>query len=104
MVMRRRPLNYRLLREQIRPADVLRVMSWRYVSRSGGQLRGPCPVHGSTSRHSRSLAVSDEIVYCHKCRWTGDAVAIWAATHGMHMLDAAYELCTLFGVEPPYLS
>jgi hypothetical protein len=42
-------------------------------------------------------------VYCHKCHFTGDALALWAWARCMTLRDAAYDLCDTFGIDYPYL-
>ena len=101
---RPRPVDFRVLREMIGPRDVLRLIAWRPVWERGELARGPCPIHRSSSTQSRSLTVSIEVVYCHKCHWSGDAVAIWAKLKGLPMLDAAHDLCRELRITPPFLT
>lgn len=103
--MKRPPINFRRIRELIPPASVLRILGWKHVWEARGLLRGPCPIHGSADMSSRSLVVNHQVVYCHKCHWTGDAVALWANAKGLELdpYQAAVELCELLDVVLPIL-
>lgn len=93
-----------MLRELIRPIDALRLRNWSPVWSRGVLHRGPCPVHGSRDTSSRSLSITDRVVYCHRCHFAGDAVALWAKLHGLPVLEAAYALCQELRISPPYLT
>lgn len=101
---RRRPIDFPALRGRIKPRQVLELMDWQPNWRRGELMKGPCPFHGSSSRTSRTLSVCDRVVYCHKCRATGDAVRIWAHHRGIDDYDAAVDLCTRFNLPIPFLS
>ena len=49
-------IDLRQARSEIRLAVVLGLLGWRARERSGEQVRGPCPVHRSSSPGSRSLS------------------------------------------------
>ena len=49
-------IDFALLRQQLTLQQVLDLVGFTATTRLGGQLRGPCPVHGSKSRKSRSFA------------------------------------------------
>ena len=53
-------IDFTQLREQVTLAEVLALVGFRAVTRHGPQWRGPCPVHGSSSPRSRSLAAHVE--------------------------------------------
>ena len=48
-------INFDQLRKEISIEEVLSLIGFEQTSRSGNQLRGPCPVHGSTSSSSRTF-------------------------------------------------
>jgi hypothetical protein len=52
-------LDFRQARADIRLAEVLQLLGWRARARCGAQVRGPCPVHESTSPASRSFSAHD---------------------------------------------
>jgi len=49
-------IDFALLRRQISLTQVLGLIGFTPTTRCGPQWRGPCPVHGSKSPRSRSLA------------------------------------------------
>jgi len=98
------PVDFKILRDTISPIAALNFLGWRGRREPCGNWRGPCPIHGSTSARSRSFSVSDRVCYCFKCRWHGDAVALWAAVHHLSQLEAAHGLCAVLGMIPPPLS
>lgn len=97
-----RPLNFEILRDQIRPIDVLRLSGWAYRYHCGEVFRGGCPIHRSTSRTSRSFVCNSRVWYCHKCKLGGDAVRLAAKLWNCGDLDAAYRLCAALTISPPY--
>ncbi len=98
-------VNFDLLREQISIVDVLRLLDLTACGQQGDQIRGPCPVHGSSSPQSRSFAVNVRLgrYYCHRCRSGGNALELWAAVRGVSVYAAAIELCRPLGLEVPWI-
>lgn len=88
-------IDYEQLREQITMTEVLDLIGFEPTSRTGSQLRGPCPVHGSTSRRSRSFSVNTEAkrFYCHKCEANGNHLELWTAKRKLPFHEAMIELC-----------
>jgi hypothetical protein len=100
---RYRPVDYRRLRDMVKPAVVLQGINWRATSARPGLARGPCPIHRSQSRRSRSFWVSDTHCYCYKCHFLGDAVGLKAALEGIPVLEAAHKLAIHLKLDMPYL-
>jgi len=98
-------VNFDLLRERISIVDVLRLLDLTACGRQGDQLRGPCPVHGSSSPRSRSFTVNVRLgrYYCHRCGSGGNALELWAAVRGVSVYAAAIELCRSLGLEVPWI-
>lgn len=66
---------------------------------SGGELRGPCPLHASSqSNRPRHFAVNlDKNVFrCFSCQAQGNQLDFWAALHQMSTYDAALDLIKTF--------
>lgn len=84
--------------------EVLRLFNVHHWKEYSGEYRGPCPIHGSHSNHSRSFACNTEVCFCHRCKFRGDAVALYAALTHKAALDAAYELCDRIGIDLPFLT
>lgn len=98
-------VDFNLLRQEITMQQVLELLSFQPVSRKGDQLRGPCPLHGSTNQRSRSLAINlqTQRYYCHKCHVGGNQLELWAAVHKQNLYQAAIHLCRSLGKEPPWI-
>lgn len=70
-----------------------------------GGSRGPCPVHGSTSEHSRTFSVDHDsgVWYCHKCKAGGSVLDLVARCNGVTIFEAARQLCEAAAVEVPWV-
>ena len=98
-------VDFNVLRKEISMADVLNQLGFRATDRSGDQLHGPCPVHGSTSPGSRSFSVNlaSGRYYCHKCHSHGNQLELWAAIQELSLYDAAVDLCRALAREVPWV-
>jgi len=98
--MGRRPLNFASIRQQVKCQRVLSLVDWHPRSVRGGISRGPCPIHGSTYPMSRVFVTNGQVCYCHKCKWYGDAIDLFARLASCSKLDAAYACVALIGGNP----
>ena len=98
-------VDFNVLRTEITMEEVLRQLRFQPTSRSGDQLPGPCPVHGSTSPGSRTFSVNLTIgrYYCHKCHSHGNQLELWAAVHNLSLYEAAVDLCRVLAREVPWV-
>ena len=98
-------IDFHRLRQEITIEQVLDQLGFQPCSRSRYQLRGPCPVHRSTSPRSRTFSanVVSSRYYCHKCHSKGNALELWAAVHRLPIYDAAIDLCQALRREIPWL-
>jgi DNA primase len=96
-------IDFRQARQEIRLAEVLALLDYRPRRRGGGQLRGPCPVHGSTSATSRcfSAHLGKGIWHCFRCGAGGNALDLWAAATKQAIYPAVLELYRRLGRTPP---
>ncbi|MCA9239583.1 MAG: hypothetical protein KDA37_05265 [Planctomycetales bacterium] len=98
-------LDFAALRKEVTIGMVLELIEWRPVSRTGPQLRGPCPVHKSQTERSRSFSVNLErnVFQCFGagCEARGNQLDLAAAVFGLPLREAALELCASLGIEPP---
>ena len=71
-------IDFDVLRKEIRIDQVLDLLGFEPSSVSGDQLRGPCPVHGSSSDLSRSFSVNltKGRYYCFKCNSKGNQLEL----------------------------
>lgn len=94
-------IDYSVLRSLISMTDVLKVLGWQPVARHGPQLRGPCPIHKSTSLQSRSLSVhlDRHVFQCFACGEKGNQLDLYVAATGLPVFQAARVLAARLGVE-----
>lgn len=98
-------IDFRLARTQLRLAEVLELIGYKPSRLSGVQGRGPCPLHGSRSRHSRSFAVQfhKNVFHCFGCGAGGNALDLWAALTRQPLHTAVVDLCRRLGRPVPWL-
>jgi DNA primase len=98
-------LDFRQARQEIRLAEVLRLLDWRARARSGAQVRGPCPVHGSTSPGSRSFSahLGRNLWRCFVCNASGNALDLWARATNQELYPALQVLYQQLGRPVPLL-
>ena len=98
-------VDFQILRTEITMSDVLEQLDFDASSRSGNQLRGPCPVHGSSSPDSRVFSVNLDKgrYYCHKCKSNGNHLELWAAVTKRSLYEAAIDLCKQLNKEVPWI-
>ncbi len=98
-------VDFNALRTEITMEQVLSLIGFEPVTRHGPQWHGACPVHGSTSKRSRSLSVNVERgrYCCHKCQSKGNQLELWAAVKKMSLYQAAIDLCRALGRDVPWI-
>jgi len=86
-------------------AQVLELIGFVAHQSSGDQLRGPCPVHGSSSSKSRSFSanVQRHTYQCFKCGSLGNQLDLWAAVTKTDLHTAAIDLCEKAHVDIPWI-
>jgi hypothetical protein len=98
-------IDFRQAREEVRLARVLELLGWRARERRGDQVRGPCPVHRSTSPRSRSLSahLGRGVWQCFVCGASGNALDLWACVSGQKLYPAVLALYRQLGRAVPWL-
>jgi putative transposase len=98
-------IDFAAVRAAVTLATVLQLLGFKANSTRGGQQRGPCPLHGSTSGTSRcfSANLDDHLFHCFKCGCRGNALDLWAKAKNMTIYDAALDLCQRLGIPLPTL-
>ena len=98
-------LNFATLREQVSILQVLEQIGWTPQETRGAQWRGPCPLHESLDATSRCFAVETEqkMYCCHRCGSQGNALDLWMAFRERPLLEAAWDLVKVLGLEPALL-
>lgn len=101
-----RPIDFRMLKEQVPIERVLELIGWQPVVKRGPELRGPCPVHKSKSEGSQTFAVNTDKngFKCFKCGESGNQLDLAAHHFGIEkgqVVRASVRLCRELGIEIP---
>ena len=96
-------IDFAELRATIKLSAVLDLLAFVPCERSGDQLRGPCPLHGSSSPNSRSFSVNPtkNSFRCFRCGKAGNQLELWAGAKNLSIYDAAIDLCQRLGIDVP---
>lgn len=100
------PIDFQALKAEVSVLDVLGLFDWRPVRERGDELRGPCPVHGSSSPTSAVFAVSPlkNAWKCHKCQAGGNQLDLAARYFNLppdQVVRVAAALCRELAREIP---
>jgi DNA primase len=98
-------IDYGAARASLRLADVLDLINDQPRSRFGDQLRGPCPLHGSSSPTSRVFAahLGKNVYHCFRCGASGNALDLWVALTRQRLHAAVIDLCQRLQRPVPWL-
>jgi DNA primase len=98
-------IDFREARSRVRLLEVLDLLGFVPRSRWDKQLRGPCPVHRSRTRTSRSFAAhrGKDVWHCFTCRASGNALDLWVAVTHQDLHAAVVDLCLRLGRDVPWL-
>ena len=98
-------LDLRQARAEVRLAAVLELLGWQAQECLGVQVRGPCPVHGSTSPGSRSFSahLDRNLWRCFVCNASGNALDLWARATNQKLYPALLVLYQQLGRALPLL-
>ena len=88
-------IRFAEVRAQVSLAEVLELIGFVPQKASGLALRGPCPVHRSTTLKSRSFSANlkRNVYHCFKCGSSGNQLDLYAAVTGLRLFEAAVALC-----------
>jgi hypothetical protein len=98
-------IDFATARARIALAEVLDLLGFVPCESSGAQLRGPCPVHHSTSPSSRSFSANlgRHIYRCFKCGSCGNQLDRYASATGLSLFEATIALCGQLHREVPWM-
>jgi DNA primase len=98
-------VRFRDVRAMIPLADVLSLLGFVAVEASQDQIRGPCPVHRSTSPRSRSFSANlkRHVYQCFRCGSAGNQLNLYVAATGLSLHAAAVDLCERLDVDIPWM-
>ena len=98
-------IDLRQARREIRLAVVLELLDWRARECRGAQVRGPCPLHGSSSPRRRSFSahLDRNTWQCFRCGASGNALDLWLRVRQQPLYPAVLELYRQLGRAVPWL-
>jgi len=96
-------IDYARLRAEVRIEQVLALLDFHATETAGDEVRGPCPIHGSTSSTSRSFALNirKQTYRCFKCGAGGNQLDLWVAVSKLPLHEAARDLCSRLAIKVP---
>ncbi len=99
-------IDFKAVREKVPMRDVLTLIGFVPCEAHGDQLRGPCPIHNSTSPKSRifSVHLARNAFRCFKCGSSGNQLDLWAAVTKTELHAAAIDLCQRFQIDIPWIA
>jgi DNA primase len=98
-------VDFQAVRSRVPMREVLALIGFVPREICGEQLRGPCPVHGSSSATSRSFSVNlrRNAYRCFKCGSSGNQLDLWAALSKTDLHSAAVDLCQRLQTDIPWI-
>lgn len=99
-------LDFQAVRGSVSLQQVLDLIGFEPTERRGDQWRGPCPIHGSTSRKSRSFSVNlgKNAFRCFQCGAAGNQLDLWTTLSKTDIHTATLALCEQLGLVVPRLN
>jgi DNA primase len=98
-------VDFRAVRARVSMTEVLELLGFVGQESQAGQLRGRCPVHGSTTPSSRCFSVNPRknAFHCFKCGASGNQLDLWAAVTQQSVHAAAVDLCIKLHRDVPWI-
>jgi DNA primase len=99
-------VDFNRLRAEIPMIQVLDLLGFQPVTRSGCQWYGRCPLHdapASGKRRCFSVNLALGRYYCHRCHSHGNPLELWAAATQLPLHQAAIDLCQRLGRDVPWI-
>ena len=99
-------VQFQEVRARVCMAQVLDLLEFIPCEVSNRQVRGPCPVHDSTSPRSRSFSANlkKNIYRCFRCGSAGNQLDLYAAATHQSLFAAAVDLCARVGCDVPWIA
>jgi DNA primase len=98
-------VRFQEIRSLVSMAQVLDLLGFVAQESSRDEVRGLCPVHGSTSLKSRSFSANlkKRVYRCFRCGSSGNHLDLYAAATHQGLHAAAVELCQRVGCAVPWI-
>jgi len=99
-------VRFQEVRSLVSMTQVLELLGFVAQKTSGEEVRGVCPVHGSTSPKSRSFSanVKKRVYRCFRCGSAGNQLDLYAAATHQSLYAAAVDLCQRVGCAVPWIN
>ena len=94
-------VDYAAVRDQISILDVLGLLNFQPVGRSGDWLRGPCPLEWDEDPRVFAVNIVTDRYYCHACHGSGNQLELWRDMQGLTLFQAARDLCRRLNIPVP---
>lgn len=101
--MGRRPIDFKALKETVTPRMARQILGLSTQLSLRGEAFCPCPDAACRTRRGREATMNHQILYCHRCGRSWDAVGLFAYVSGLPQYDAALALCSQLGIAPPFI-
>lgn len=98
-------VDFNRLRAEVTMEQVLDLLGFEPVRRSGDQWSGCCPLHGAASNRRLPFSVNVVIARyrCHQCGSQGNHIELWMAATKLPVYQAAIHLCHALGRDVPWV-
>jgi putative transposase len=99
-------IDFAAVRTAVTMTAALPLLGFLPRTSHGAQLRGACPLHGTTTGTSRCFSVNTQtnVFHCFKCGRGGNALDLWAHANRLTPYDAAIDLCQRLNIPLPVLT
>ena len=99
-------VHFQEVRTRVSMTQVLGLLGFVAREASGEEVRGTCPVHGSTSPRSRSFSANlkKQVYRCFRCGSAGNHLDLYAAATHQSLHAAAVDLCQRIGCAVPWIA
>ena len=98
-------VDFQAMRSLIPMSRVLDLLGFVPHESSGEQVRGPCPVHRSTSQSSRSFSanLARNTFHCFNGGSAGNQLDLWAGVTRKPLFEVAIDLCSRLNQDLPWI-
>lgn len=96
-------IDYAALRARITMEEVLELLDFRPVRRTGSRVRGRCPFHCSDSPRDFVANLAARRYRCFGCQRRGNQLELWAAIQAQPFHKAALNLSQRLNIDPPLI-
>ena len=96
-------LDYAALRARITMEQVLELLDFRPVRRSGSRLRGACLFQCGGAPRDFVADLACRRYRCFHCHRAGNQLELWADIHNQPLYPATRVLCQRLNIDPPLI-